>query len=402
MVDDDRVAVDRERARRRRRRPLLAAGTRRLLGGGEVVAEVHLACRSRAPGSVGARLGEVREDLGVPRLHEGALPERLVGGAWRRPAASPLRPASLVAVDRSGSRPRSGSDGRALRQELGRPSPGGRRPSSRSCRGGNLRGLSSAGMPRGGGVAGLVAAPAPSARVPVDRSRGAARSARRAHPGPRGRTRTSGRRAARRDVRRRGPRRRPGTRPARAAGRHVGRGGDQLELGRREVHRRPESWRSRGARGASGRQKSSPRPHLQRRRAFLQPGAGALNVSGSSHARRRAGRRARPTIADGAALHEAKLGAGTLPRAASSVDVNGVRSPRKRGGVPVTWTPGTDWRQPRYEHAADHGDEEERAATTTPRAFTADRRGTKRRSSCVTPRPRAALSALLDTRSAAR
>src|SRR5438093_42850 len=98
VVDHDRVAVDRE-GLGEDDDALVGGRDRRLPRGREIVAEVHLAIDLAAGIDVGAQLGEVREHLGVPRLDERPLPERLVGRGGADLPFRLLGPAPKIAVD---------------------------------------------------------------------------------------------------------------------------------------------------------------------------------------------------------------------------------------------------------------------------------------------------------------
>ena len=116
VVDDDGVAVDRQRAREGDH-TLVRGGHRALSERREVVAKMHLPVDLPASVEVGAHLGEVREDLRVAGLDEGALPQRV----GRRPeGGAPLLLLGLpaeVAVDQEEAVEQR-LRGRALRQEL--------------------------------------------------------------------------------------------------------------------------------------------------------------------------------------------------------------------------------------------------------------------------------------------
>src|SRR5437016_4376544 len=116
VVDDDGVAVDRQRAREGDH-ALVRGGHRALSERSEVVAKMHLPVDLPASVEVGARLGEVREDLRVAGLDEDAIPQRV----GRRPeGGAPLLLLGLpaeVAVDQEEAVEQR-LRGRALRQEL--------------------------------------------------------------------------------------------------------------------------------------------------------------------------------------------------------------------------------------------------------------------------------------------
>src|SRR5258706_11223670 len=80
VVDHHRVAVDRERLGEHDH-ALVRGRHRRLSRRRQVVPEMDLPVDLFAAVHVAARLGEIREHLGVACLHERPVPERLVGGA---------------------------------------------------------------------------------------------------------------------------------------------------------------------------------------------------------------------------------------------------------------------------------------------------------------------------------
>ena len=98
MVQHHRVAVDGER-RREDHHSRIGGRHRAVPAGGEVVAQVHLHVHLAPLVAVGARLREVREHLGVARLHEGPLPQGSRLAAGGELALGLLRGLALLAVD---------------------------------------------------------------------------------------------------------------------------------------------------------------------------------------------------------------------------------------------------------------------------------------------------------------
>ena len=133
-----------------------------------------------------------------------------------------------------------------------------------------------------------------------------------------------------------------------AAGRDVLRGGEDLDVRRREV----DLDREAGDRPVVETDRSPEvvaRPHLEGGVALAQPRAPLSTVTGNLHApaeralllgHRRRGSRPAPPAPRPAPRCRAR---------ASSTKVSGVFCPRNGGGVDVTWTPGTDCRQARYD-----------------------------------------------------
>ncbi len=117
MVDDHRVAVDRE-GLGEDDDALVGGGHRRLPSRRQVVPEVDLTVDLAAAVDVRARLGEVGEHLRVARLHERPVPEWLVGGGGADLPLGLLGLFAQVAVDHKEALDQGVGDG-PLWQELG-------------------------------------------------------------------------------------------------------------------------------------------------------------------------------------------------------------------------------------------------------------------------------------------
>ena len=264
VIDDDRVAVDRERSREGDDAGV-GGGHRRVLRRGEVVAEVDLRVHGAAVIDVRARLGEVREDLGVAGLHEGAFPQGNVGGLGADLTFRHLRLLALLAIDHE-ERIEHRLRRRALRQQLGHLRLQERLADLDGVAWEGAR-LELAGDRARGNVAGL---------VPRGHGDGRARSVivrqrdeRHAHAFVR---RAVGERRER--ARADGDVGALGIAHAErdeldAAGRHVSRGREHVELGRREIDGRGHA-RDRPLRATVRSPEVVVRPDLDNRRALAQ------------------------------------------------------------------------------------------------------------------------------------